>query len=226
MKRIDIWALPLLAAALLADGAQPSAAQDVNLARVEPGTSRFHSAVGLDPALVTTIGYGRGFGLGGRTALWDVDLGMGVAETDVKDMRARFGLVAPLWGTGDWRLAARGRLVARTTSNSVYDGAAFGADLTAHAGFYRHRWFAAGLVGYDRTFVMHLEHTDWYRRNVYADAVDGWYRGESGILHAGVAAGVAVGAVEAAVRVEWRRLDGGEPLDPPLVGELSFGIPF
>ena len=59
-----------------------------------------------------------------------------------------------------------------STSNSVYDGAGFGADLTVHAGFYRRGWFLAGLVGYDRTFVTHIEHTDWYRDNVYAEAVE------------------------------------------------------
>jgi hypothetical protein len=226
MERIQSIKLPLLLAAALVIFTQPSAAQDINLARLEPGQARIHTTAGLDPALVTTVGYARGFGLFGKTALWDVDLGVVVAEFDAKDLRARFGLQAPLWRAGDWRLAARGRLIARTTRNSVYDGEAFGADLTAHLGYYRRGWFAAGLAGYDRTVVMHLGHTDWYRRNVYAGAVDGWYRGESGILHAGVAAGFVISAVEVSARVEWRRLDAGEPLDPPFVGELSFGVPF
>ncbi len=203
-----------------------SPAGEVNLARVEPGSGRFHASFGLDPALITTVGYFRGFELGSGTALWDVDLGVVVAETDAKDLRIRLGLQTTLWQTGDWRIAARGRLIARSTSNSIYDGAGFGADLTSHLGYYRHGWFVAGMIGYDRTFVMHLEHSDWYRDNVYDGAVDGWYRGESGILHGGLAAGFAAGAVEVAGRVEMRRLDGGESLDPPFVGELSVSIPF
>jgi hypothetical protein len=82
------------------------------------------------------------------------------------------------------------------------------------------------MIGYDRTFVMHLEHTDWYRGNIYEDAVDGWYGGKSGILHGGLTAGFAVGRAEVAARVEWRRSDGGEPLDPPMVGGLSVSVPF
>jgi hypothetical protein len=117
-------------------------------------------------------------------------------------------------------------LIARSTSNSIYNGQGFGGDLTSHFGFYHHGWFVAGLIGYDRTFVMHLEHSDWYRENVYDGAVDGWYRGKSGILRGGLAAGFAFGAVEVAGRVEMRRLDGDGTLDPPVVGELSFSIPF
>ena len=216
----------VLLVALYIPWASPSRAQEVNLARIEPGSNRFHTAFGMDPAVLTTVGYVRGFGMGSRTALWDLDLGLGVAEADAKDLRLRAGLQTTLWRTGDWRVALRGRLIARSTSNSIYDGQAFGADLTTHVGYYRRGWFLAGSLGYDRTFVMHLEHSDWYRDNIYAEAVDGWYRGESGIWRAGLAAGVAVGAVEVAARVEMRRLDGGEQLLPPAVGELSLSIPF
>jgi len=172
------------------------------------------------------FGYSRGIGIGNGTGLWDVDLGMAVAKPDLEDLRARLGLLATVWQGGSWRVSGRGRLIARRTSNSVYDGSAFGADLTASAGYYRSGWFAAGLIGYDRTFVMRIEHSRWYRENIYDGAVDGWYRGESGILHGGVNAGFAVGAVEIAARVEWRRLHGGEALDPPLVGGFSLSHAF
>ena len=213
-------------AALLTILASPSVAQVVNLARIEPGDSRYQTSLGLDPAVLTTVGYTRGFGLGSGIALWGLDLGMAVAEADIEDLRLRAGLQATLWQTGSWRFAAGSRLIARTTSNSIYDGQGFGADLTTLAGFYRRGWFVAGSIGYERTFVMHLEHSDWYKDYIYPEAVDGWYSGESGILRGGLAAGFAVGVVEVATRVEWRRLDGGEPLDPPIVGEISFSVPF
>lgn len=201
-------------------------AQDVNLARIRPGSERIHSSFGLDPALVTTFGYSHGFGLGARTWLWDVELGVAVARADSKDLRLRGGLQTTVLQRGNWRLAGRGRLIARNTSNSVYDGAAFGADFTASVGFHHRRWFAAGSIGYDRTLVMHIEHTRWYRQTSHAGAVDGWYRGEGGILHGGVGSGLVVGSIEFAVRVEWRRLGHGETLDPPIVGDFSIAYVF
>jgi hypothetical protein len=216
----------ILLAALTVPWASPARAQEVNLRRIEPGSSRFHTSFGLDPAVLTTLGYVRGFGPDAGSALWELDLGLGVAEADAEDLRLRLGLQATVWRSRDWRVALRGRLIARSTSNSIYDGHAFGADLTTHVGYYRQGWFVAGSLGYDRTFVMHLKHSDWYRDNIYANAVDGWYRGETGIWRGGLAAGVAVGAVEVAARVEMRRLDGGEQLVPPAVGELSLSIPF
>ena len=216
----------IMLAALTLPWVSPAAAQEINLARIEPGSNRFHTAFGLDPAVLTTLGYVRGFGPDAGAALWEADLGLSVAEVDAEDLRLRIGMQATAWRTGAWRVALRGRLIARSTSNSIYDGQAFGADLTTHVGYYRRGWFVSGSLGYDRTVVMHLEHSDWYRDNIYADAVDGWYRGQSGILRGGLAAGVTVGVVEVATRVEWRRLDGGEPLDPPVVGELAFSVPF
>jgi hypothetical protein len=220
------FALVVFLATLCLPWASPARAQEVNLARIEPGSSRFRISYGLDPAVLTTVGYVHGFGTNAGAALWELDLGVGVAEADAEDLRLRLGLQSTLWRAGDWRVALRGRLIARSTSNSIYDGHAFGADLTSHVGLYRRGWFVAGSLGYDRTLVMHLEHSDWYRNNIYADAVDGWYRGETGIWHGGLAAGVAIGAVEVASRMEIRRLDGGEQLVPPVVGEISLSIPF
>ena len=201
-------------------------AQDINFARLESGNNRMHLSFGLDPALVTTVGYSRGITVGDRAALVDLDIGMVAAEADFKDLRARIGFQTTMWQLGDWRIAGRGRLIARSTSNSIFDGAGFSTDLTSYVGFYRQGWFVAGLIGYDRTWVMHIEHSDWYRDNFYEDAVDGWYRGKAGILHGGLTAGIAIGPVEIALRMEWRRVDGGESLDPPFVGGLTLSYPF
>jgi len=203
-----------------------STAQDINFARLESGTNRVHLSFGLDPALVTTVGYSRGITLGDRAALVDLDVGMVAAEADFQDLRTRIGFQTTLLQLGDWRMAGRGRLTARSTSNSIYDGAGFSADLTSYVGFYRQGWFAAMLIGYDRIFALHIEHSDWYRENFYEDAVDGWYSGEAGYLHGGLAAGILAGPVEMALRLELRRIDGGESLDPPFVGGLSLCYPF
>lgn len=201
-------------------------AQDVNFARLESATNRVHLSFGLDPALVTTVGYSRGIALGDRIALVDLDFGVVAADVDLQDVRVRSGFQTTLFRLGDWRLAGRGRLAGCNTSNSIYDGTGFSADLTSYVGYYRRSWFAAALVGYDRTFAMHIRHSGWYRKYIYEDAVDGWYRGKAGYVHGGLAAGFAAGRVEAALRLELRRLDGGESLDPPFVGSVTLSYPF
>ena len=203
-----------------------SEAQDINFARLESGENRMHLSFGLDPALVTTIGYSRGIALGNRAALVDLDIGIAAAEADFQDLRARIGFQTTLGQLGSWRIAGRGRLIARSTSNSIYDGVGFSADFTSYVGYYRQGWFVAGLIGYDRAIVMQIEHSDWYRENFYDEAVDGWYSCNAGVLHGGLATGIAAGPVELALRLEWRRLDGGESLDPPFVGGLTLSYPF
>jgi hypothetical protein len=73
------------------------------------GSGRFYTSFGLDPAVLTTVGYVRGFELGSRTALWELDLGLAVAAGDAEDLRLRVGFQTTLWQAGDWRLAGRGR---------------------------------------------------------------------------------------------------------------------
>lgn len=226
MARTSMTRLIWLTVVLLFIPANHVWAEELNLARIRPGSNRINLSLGVDPAVVTSLGYSGGFGLASRTALVDLEVGVASAEIDARDLRARLGLQTTLWQRGAWRIAARARLVMRSTSNSVYAGTGFGTDLSAQVGYYRSRWFATGLFGYDRTFVIHLEHSDWYRRNIYGDAVDGWYQGGGEILHGGLAAGVAIRRVEVATRVELRHLRGDEALMPPIVGELSFAVPF
>jgi len=106
MKRFTKTWPALALAALWTILASPAGAQVVNLARIEPGNSRFVTSVGLDPAVLTTVGYARGFGLGSGTAMWGLDLGMAVAEADVEDLRLRAGLQTTLIQEGGWRIAA------------------------------------------------------------------------------------------------------------------------
>jgi hypothetical protein len=82
-------------------------AGEINLARMEPGSRRLHLSLGLAPAVITTLGVSRGFGMRSRTALVNLELGVVSAELDVRDVRARLGLQTTVWQNGDWRIAAR-----------------------------------------------------------------------------------------------------------------------
>jgi hypothetical protein len=108
----------------------------------------------------------------------------------------------------------------------VYRGLNFGADFTGTAGVYRQSWFAAGEFGFDKAGITHVTHTDWYRDNYYADAKDGWYLNAGGTYHYGLVTGVAVGAMELALRAGWQRTEDFKALLTPFYGSLGIGFSF
>jgi hypothetical protein len=68
----------------------------------------------------------------------------------------------------------------------------FGSDISAIAGYYKHNWFAAAEIGFDKAIVTHFRHTDLYKAN-YPGVKDGWYEPPSGgNFYYGIQAGYSI----------------------------------
>ena len=220
MKRASSITIGLLLSALVAT----RAAGQWNVARFETGQSRVYTTAGLDPATVTTMGYARVVGLGGHPFQLTGEVGVVAAGMDVRDFRARLGTQTSLLEWRSVHLTGSATFITRGTENSIYRGVNFGADLTGALGTYHQRWFAAGEFGLDKAIITHVTHTDWYRRNYYADAKDGWYLDAGGTYHYGLAGGVALGRTELVGRVGLLRTERFNDLASP--GYFSLGVGF
>jgi hypothetical protein len=91
---------------------------------------------------------------------------------------------------------------------------------------YRHRWFAAGELGFDKAIITHVTHSDWYRTHIYPDAKDGWYLDAGGTYRAGLAGGVALGRTEIVGRVGWLRTEDFNELLPPMYASVGVAFGF
>lgn len=211
---------------LLSMFAASDAAAQWNVARFGTEPNRVYTNFGLDPALVTTAGYSRVMAVAGHRFQLSGDVGVGAAKMDARDFRVRFQVLTTLVR---WRsLYLNGSIVANTrgTENSVYRGINFGSDLTATAGVYRPRWFAAGDFGFDKAVITHVEHSDWYRRVFYPEARDGWYLDAGGTYHYGIAGGITMGRTELTGRVGFLRTEDFNDLTPPVYAALGVGVGF
>lgn len=195
-----------------------------NVARFDSSANRVYTAFGLDPALVTTAGYGRVVPILGHRFQFAGDVGIGAVKMDVNDFRARLQAQTSIVRWRSMQLTGSATFITRGTENSVYRGLNFGSDLTGAAGVYRPRWFAAGEFGFDKAIITHITHSDWYRRNVYPDAKDGWYLDAGGTYHYGLTAGVAIGRVELSGRFGWLRTERFNDLTPPMYVSLGTGF--
>ncbi|HSB54531.1 MAG TPA: hypothetical protein VLD58_09255, partial [Gemmatimonadales bacterium] len=182
-----------------------SAAAQWNVARFDTGRNRMYTTFGLDPAFVSTVGYGRVVRPFGHSVQLTGDIGLAAAHLDTRDFRARLGMQTSILHWRSLRMTGSATFITRGTENSIYRALNFGSDLTGTLGVYRHGWFAAGEFGFDKAIITHLTHSDWSRKYYYPDAKDGWYLNAGGVFHYGATAGVSLGRVEVSGRFGWRR---------------------
>lgn len=220
-RTASITSALLLSATVTAD-----AAAQWNVARFGTERSRVYTSVGMDPAAVTTIGYGRVVRLRGHDFQLTGDVGVVAAGMDAHDSRTRLGAQTSLVEWRSIHLTGSATFIIRGTENSIYRGVNFGADISGTLGMYKERWFAASEFGFDKAIVTHVKHTDWYRDHYYADAKDGWYIDTGGTYHYGLAGGFALGRTEVTGRVGLLRTERGNELSTPGYVSLGVGLGF
>lgn len=220
MTRASSIALGLLLSALAAG----DAAGQWNVARFGSERNRVYTTAGLDPAAITTLGYGRVVQVSGHDFQLTGDVGIVAAGMDTRDFRTRIGTQTSLLQWRSMHLTGSATFITRGTQNSIYRGINFGADFSGTLGMYRSGWFAASELGFDKAIITHLTHTDWYRENFYPDAKDGWYLDAGGTYHYGLAGGFALGRSEIVGRVGLLRTERFKDLTTP--GYVSLGVGF
>lgn len=220
MKRISSILVSVVLSTLVA----PSAAAQWNVARFETGQSRVYTTFGLDPAFVSSAGYGRVVRLADHPFQLTGDVGVATARMDARDFRARLGAQTSLVQWRSVHLTGSATFITRGTENLIYRGLNFGADLTGSAGVYRERWFAAGELGFDKAIITHVSHSGWYRKNVFPDARNGWYLDAGGTYHYGLAAGLALGRSEVVGRFGFLRTERFNSLVSPVYASVGVGF--
>lgn len=219
-------ALHIALAMMLSVALAGDATAQWNVSRLGASPNRVYTAFGLDPAFVTSVGYGRLIRLFDRPILLTGDLGVAAADMDSRDFRARLGALATIAHWRSLHLTGSARFITRGTDNSIYRGLNFGADLTGSVGVYRSGWFAAGEFGFDKAVITHITHSDWYRAYFYPEARDGWYLNTGGTFRYGLIGGFNVGRVELCGRFGWQRTESFNVLVPPMYASLGVGLGF
>lgn len=221
MSRISsIIILGILLSAVVAG----EAAAQWNVARFGNERSRVYTTFGLDPALVTTIGYARVIPVKGHDVQWSGDVGLVAAGMDANDFRARLSMQTSLLRWRSMYLTGSATAITRGTENAIYRGINFGADFSGSLGVYRQRWFAAGEFGFDKAVITHVTHSDYYKTYFYPDAKDGWYLDAGGTYHGGISSGFSLGRSEVVGRFGWLKTERFNELMPPMYASVGVGF--
>jgi hypothetical protein len=182
----------------------PAAAQDLNFGALRSDDRHvLHMGVGVEDAVVASLGYGHVLSLMGRTSLLGGTLD--VVPAHASDWRLRLGAVVPVTSHGGWTAGAKTLGILRNARNDMNRMTNLGVEMSLFGGFYAERWFAAADVGVDWATATYIRHTDAYRRLIYEDARDGWYSSTGAALVYGVSGGYSFSNVDIVVRAGQRR---------------------
>jgi hypothetical protein len=197
-----------------------------NIVRTGAQRNFGYASVALDPAVIASAGYVRTVSVFGHDVQLGAEGGIVAAGWDARDFRGRAQVRTSLLHVGILRVIGSAAFIARGTENSLHRAFNFGSDFTGTAGLYRRGWFLAGEFGFDKAIITHITHSDWYRRNVYAGAQDGWYLTGGGTFHYGVTGGLTIGQAEVAVRAGLLRTEDFNELVTPGYATASLGFRF
>ena len=113
-------------AVLLSGVATQDAAAQWNNARLDGGRNRIYMTVGLDPAIVSTVGYARVIPVQGHDFQLATDVGLVTARLDTHDFRARVELQSPVVRWQSLQLSGAAAFVTRDPELEV-DELVYGA---------------------------------------------------------------------------------------------------
>jgi hypothetical protein len=202
------------------------AAAQWNLARLDAGRNRVFATVGIDPAIITSLGYARVVPVAGHNIQFAGEAGVVAAGVDARDFQARLEMQSSIVKWKSVQVGGSATFITRGTENVIYSGLNFGADFTGSAGVYREGWFTAAQFGFDKAVVTHIKHSDWYRDNFYADAKDGWYLNAGGTFHYGLVSGITIGNAELVAQAGFLRTEKFNDLTPPMYASMGLGFDF
>jgi hypothetical protein len=222
MIRPSFVTIGLLLTALVAG----EAAAQWNVARFGADPNRVYTSLGVDPSVVGAMGYARVLTIAEHPFQFSLDGSVAVGDADVRDFKTRLAVQTSVLSWRSVHLTGSLAFVTRGTENSIYRGFSFGSSATGTLGWYRRRWFAAGELGFDKSIITHVTHSDWYREHFFPDAKDAWYLDTGGTYNAGVTGGLSLGRTEVVGRFGWARTERMNALLPPMYATLGLGVAY
>jgi hypothetical protein len=213
-------------AALAVAAAGPAHADELNFAALSAERPNVLSLrTGMEGGIVGEVGYRRV--LGSRaSAVLGLDLSAPLAELDTSDYRVRAVLAGPLLAGPHWKLVGALGPTLRSSENPLNRAHALGADGRVTGGYYAPGWFAAGELGFELVGGTYIRNSERYRKYVYADAKDGWYRDTGGTFYVGAHGGLSFSGVDVVLRLGHPRAWTLEPKSIPFFATVGANVSF
>lgn len=138
--------------------------------------------VNINIAADYALNYGMGYAYkikSKRPTLLNAEYSFSSGGKLADDFKIKTGTQIRWWQSGNFQVASKLQAVFRRFHNDYARLLNFGADLSSSAGYYKHHWFAAAEIGFDKAIFTHFRHSDLYKAN-FPGVRDGWYEPSTG----------------------------------------------
>jgi hypothetical protein len=146
---------------------------------------------GYDFGATAQIGYSRSFAWI-RPVLLGLDYSFPMGNVLTDDFKVRIGGQMEIVDAGGFSATVRILSNLRRYQNTLVRIIGFGSDLALLAGYYQTTWHAGGEIGFDKSIVSHLKHSDVMKAS-FPGIRDGWYIPTGGHWYYGIQAGKTLG---------------------------------
>ena len=183
----------VLACGLLWASTEPADAQVLSLAEDSSSDHVMTASVGVEHAVVTSLGYGRRVGVvADRPVTAVVVVTLPWAALDAGDWALEAGAFTRVLGSSSWLLGNDVRLRARRSAGAIADIVQFAVRAKLCGGYFTPKGWLSLAVTYDKSLLTHLAHSDRYRDVHYPGARNGWTGSAGGSLEGAVEGGLNV----------------------------------
>jgi len=185
MKKIEIILTSLLLIVSIQLSAQSVIFNDNTI------QNNIYLRTGIEPASMIAVGYQRNLhpNFLGQTVTTFAEWNVSAFRFSPKNSEVKVGGITPLLQKSSFKIVNNLNLSAGSVSTRHFESKKFAAADELAFGFYKPKWFLACTAEYEKIYLSHIEHTDFYRENYYEDVVDGWYKGAGGMFQFGLETG-------------------------------------
>ncbi len=151
-----------------------SQAQNINWRSIQDHKNVASVNLGLDFGTTVQVMYYRQVSAF-RPILLGGDFSIPFGETLLDDFKVRWGGQIEVFEYNGFSVTGKVLANFRRYENDLVRMASFGSEFALISGYYRPTWHVGFEVGFDKSIITHLKHSDVMRDYVYADIQDGWY---------------------------------------------------
>lgn len=139
---------------------------------------------GYDFGMTTQLGYGYLLNTS-KQILLTADYSFPMGNDLFDDFKIRLGGQMPVFKKNNFVVSVKLLGITRRHETSLVRMYGFGSEFSILGGIYKPKWHLAGELGFDKSIITHLKHTDQMRDN-FPEIIDAWFIPSGGQFYYGI----------------------------------------
>lgn len=146
---------------------------------------------GYDFGVTTQIGYGKKIDAF-RPIVWTADFSFPKGKNLIDDFKGRLGGQLSIFKKNDFILSAKLYGTFKRHQTELVRMVNFGSEMSAIMGYYKPTWHLAGELGFDKSIISELKHSEEMVNN-FPSITNGWFIPSGGHFYYGIQASKTIG---------------------------------